>query len=171
MAWDARPLARRGFSLVELLDSFPYMRSTDPRDRIYGLLGIRKRGTWEDDVPIDYSISVIKLYTRALEILLDQHQDSIRTKRIKIAKLLQNSLDINPSDPKIEKNTARVLMTSFQDSVPFKDSTIESLDSLACIAYTSTVQENCSGSNTESQFLFNWSGRFAEYDVMIFYSK
>lgn len=52
-------------SLCEHLATFNHLKCTDPRDRMFSLLGISKNGA---DFPVDYSMSLSRLFVRPLMI-------------------------------------------------------------------------------------------------------
>ncbi|KAH6642310.1 heterokaryon incompatibility protein-domain-containing protein [Boeremia exigua] len=61
-----------GRNLLQILDAFCEHQSSDPRDKVYGLLGIlRQRSAYNPEaISVDYSKSVAQVYTdTALEIL------------------------------------------------------------------------------------------------------
>jgi hypothetical protein len=62
--------------LHDLLGLYGYHECTDPRDKVYGLLGLTREEFFEENnLPIDYNVSVDTLYTFvAAAIILEKHR-------------------------------------------------------------------------------------------------
>jgi hypothetical protein len=63
--WEALPHSQKHLPILELLDIYKNHKCTDPRDRVYGLLGLAR----DNLVKADYTISVEDLYFAVLQII------------------------------------------------------------------------------------------------------
>jgi len=60
--------------LLSLLQSFRTWKATDPRDKVYALLGISSDGSEAKRLEPDYSLSVEALYQRVAVYMIDRYQ-------------------------------------------------------------------------------------------------
>ena len=63
--WEALPEGEKDFPLLELFETYKYHKCSDPRDHVYGLLGL----AGDNIVQPDYTISAEDLYFVVLQTI------------------------------------------------------------------------------------------------------
>jgi hypothetical protein len=69
LEWEALPYSKRLFSLRHLVESLYRLESTEPKDKIYGLLGIVGNDASHEELqfPVNYALPIECVYDQVLQ--------------------------------------------------------------------------------------------------------